>query len=143
MSERRRTYRVSERIRELIAGELHHLADPRFALVTITSVITSPDLRHAKVYWVVSDTSGRASEDRKAEVQEAFESADGTLRRLLASELSVRFVPDLKFFYDDTFDEVAKVEELLAKVAAEGSNGDRATGSSSGGDAAGTPKQKV
>jgi ribosome-binding factor A len=123
MSERRRTYRVSERIRELVAGELHHLADPRFALVTITSVITSPDLRHAKVYWVVSDTSGRASEERKAEVQEAFESADGTLRRLLASELSVRFVPDLKFFYDDTFDEVAKVEELLAKVAAEGQNG--------------------
>ncbi len=119
MTERRRTFRVSERIRELLANELQHLADPRFSLVTITSVITSADLRHAKVYWVVSDISGISSEDRRAEVAKAFSSAEGTLRHLLANELTTRFAPELKFFYDDTFDTVDRVEQLLARVAAE------------------------
>ena len=45
MSERRRTYRVAERIREIIAWELQRTADPRFHLVTVTSVMVTADLR--------------------------------------------------------------------------------------------------
>lgn len=112
MTERRRTYRVAERIRELIAQEVLELTDPRLQLVTITSVIISPDLRHAKVYWMVS-----GEDDRRGEVAEAFSSAEHNLRKLLARELGTRFVPDLKFFYDDTFDTAHKVEELLDRVA--------------------------
>ena len=50
MANKRRVYKVAERIQGLIAMELQRVADPRFHLVTITSVVVSPDLRNAKIY---------------------------------------------------------------------------------------------
>jgi ribosome-binding factor A len=114
MAERRRTFRVSERIRELIASEVLRMADPRFGLVTITSVVTSADLRHAKVYWMVS-----GGKERVPQVTDAFTHAEGLFRKLLARELGTRFVPELRFYYDDTIDTVHTVEELLSRISAE------------------------
>jgi ribosome-binding factor A len=116
MAGSRRIYQVGERIKELVAEHLVHTADPRFSLVTITSVMVSPDLRVAKVYWVVSMLSGVDREERIHEVQEAFGSAEGMFRRLLAKQLGVRFVPELRFYYDDTLDTVEHVERLMSKI---------------------------
>jgi ribosome-binding factor A len=116
MAGSRRVYQIGERIKELVAQHLIHTADPRFNLVTITSVMVSPDLRIAKVYWVVSLPSGIDREERIAEVAEAFDSAQGLFRRMLAKQLGVRFVPDLRFFYDDTLDTVEHVERLMERI---------------------------
>lgn len=116
MAGSRRVYQVGERIKELIAEHLLHTADPRFSLVTITSVMVSPDLRMAKVYWVVSLLSGVDREERISEVTEAFHSAEGLFRRLLAKQLGVRFVPEVRFYYDDTLDTVEHVERLMSKI---------------------------
>jgi ribosome-binding factor A len=107
---------MGERIKELIAEHLVHTADPRFSLVTITSVMVSPDLRNAKVYWVVSFVSGVDREERIHEVAEAFESAQGLFRRMLAKQLGIRFVPEVRFYYDDTLDTVEHVERLMEKI---------------------------
>src|SRR5258708_5861085 len=48
MSERMR--RVNESVRQVVAEALPELKDPRIGLVTITGVVTSPDLRVATVY---------------------------------------------------------------------------------------------
>lgn len=115
MSGQRRVFQVGERIRELIAEQLQRVADPRFDLVTITSVMVSPDLRNAKVYWVVSSSDeGRA--ERIAEVQEAFETAAGHFRKSVSKSLGIRFTPELRFYYDDTLDTVEHVERLMAKI---------------------------
>lgn len=111
MGDGRRTYRVAEKIRVIVAEELSRVADPRFSLVTITSVSVSADLRIAKVYWVVS-----GDEERREEVTEAFDAANGVFRRSLSKSLGIRFVPELKFFYDDTFDTVDQVDRLFAKI---------------------------
>ena len=111
MVNKRRTYRVAEKIRNLIATELNGLADPRFELVTITSVVTSPDLQNAKVYWMA--TGGR---EREEQVTAAFKSAEGHFRRLLAKDLGTRFTPSMKFYYDDTLDTVQEVTDLLSKI---------------------------
>ncbi|MFO0416969.1 MAG: 30S ribosome-binding factor RbfA [Pseudomonadota bacterium] len=116
MAGSRRVYQIGERIKELVAQHLIHTADPRFSLVTITSVMVSPDLRIAKVYWVVSMPSGVDREERIADVSEAFESAQGLFRRMLAKQLGVRFVPELRFFYDDTLDTVEHVERLMSRI---------------------------
>lgn len=102
---------VAEKIRDLIALELGRASDPRFALVTITSVIVSPDLRHAKVYWASS-----AGRERLAETENAFSRAEGMFKRTLSRELKIRFVPELKFYYDETLDTVDEVEKLFARV---------------------------
>ena len=111
MAGRRRIFQVAEKIREIVATELMRTADPRFSLVTVTSVMTSSDMRHAKVYWIVS-----GGKERIAEVAEAFDSAAGLFRRAIGAALGIRFVPEIKFFYDDTFDTSEEVERLLARV---------------------------
>lgn len=111
MAERRRVYKVADKIRAVLANQLLRSGDPRFNLVTLSAVTVSPDLRYAKVYWVV--TGGK---ERAEEVQEAFESAASHFRRQVGSELKTRLTPELKFFYDDTFDTVDEVERLLARI---------------------------
>lgn len=111
MVQKRRTFQVAEKIREILAQELNQVADPRFKLVTITSVKVSSDLRHARIYWVVTGGAQRVQE-----VTEAFKSAGGMFKRVLASELKIRFVPELVFFYDDTLDTCEEVERLMARI---------------------------
>lgn len=111
MANQRRAYRLADKVRTVVANELIRAADPRFNLVTITSVVVSPDLRHAKIYWVV--TGGEA---RIAEAREAFDRAGGSFRRMIGKELGVRFVPEVHFYYDDTLDTVEEVERLLSRA---------------------------
>lgn len=110
MASPRRIYKLSERIQALIARELLRVADPRFSLVTITSVVVSSDMRNAKVYWMVSD------DIRIPEVEDAFQGAEGMFRRVLAADLGIKFVPSLKFFYDDTIDVSQEVSALFDRV---------------------------
>lgn len=116
MSGQRRVFQVGERIKELVAEHLNRVADPRFNLVTITSVMVSPDLRNAKVYWVVSIFGEAERAERIAEVQEAFDAAAGMFRKMASKALGIRFTPELRFYYDDTLDTVENVERLMAKI---------------------------
>lgn len=114
MANRRRVYKVGERIQELIATQLLRSADPRFSMVTISSVTATSDLRQAKVYWVVF-----GDDERKQSVADAFESAGPMLRRAIGAGLGTKFVPDLKFFYDDTFDVTDQVQDMFKKLEQE------------------------
>lgn len=111
MADQRRVFKVAEKIRGILSMELYRITDPRFHLVTITSVAVSPDLRIAKIYWTVT-----GEDDRRQEVEEAFEGVGGLFRKALAEELGTRFVPQLKFFYDDTLDTAEEVERLMSLV---------------------------
>jgi ribosome-binding factor A len=116
MSGKRRVYQVAERVKEVIASALLRTADPRFSLVTVTSVMVSPDLRNAKVYWVVSLPTSADRDARLNDVDEAFHNAHGMFKWILGKELGLRFVPDLSFFYDDTYDTVDEVERLMHHI---------------------------
>lgn len=114
MANQRRTFRLAEQMREMIAWQLQKAADPRFHMVTITNVVVSPDMRNAKVYWVA-----RGAQNDTSEIDQAFVSAAGLFKRALARELKLRFVPELKFYYDNTFDVSDEVTQLIDKVREE------------------------
>jgi ribosome-binding factor A len=114
MANQRRRFRVAERLHSVIASQLLRLSDPRLCLVTITAVQVSPDLRHARVYWVATN-----SEDRREEVAEGLISAQKLLRTAVGKELSIRCAPELKFFYDDTLDVQREVDVLMNSVETE------------------------
>lgn len=111
MAKKRRMYRVAERVQEITANELLRASDPRLSLVTITSVVVSADLRHAKIYWVVG-----GDDERKNQAQDAFNAAEGYFRSAVGKELGLRFTPALRFFYDDTLDTYEEIDKLLKQL---------------------------
>ena len=86
----------------------------RAALVTVTGVDCTKDLKLAKVY--VSSLSKQA--DRQ-EVLAGLKSAAGYLRGELAGRLNLRMTPELLFYYDDSMTHGAHILELLQEVAQE------------------------
>jgi len=81
-----------------------------FGLITIISVKVSPDLKVAKVYLSVLE------KDKREAALEKIKSASGYIRSELASRIRIKFVPELKFFIDDTLDYVEKIEGLIKKI---------------------------
>lgn len=114
MANKRRTFKVAEKIREVISTELLHLADPRLTLITITQVVVSSDLGHAKIYWNVMGDAARIPE-----VEKAFAGAAGHFRSVVAKDLDLRFAPSLSFYYDTTMDTVQEVDRLLKRIPSE------------------------
>ena len=109
-----RTERVDELLRQEITSIVaRDVADPRIGFVTITSVETTPDLRHAKV-WV--SVIGQPDE-RKAAVK-ALGRAMPFVRHELGSRLRLRRIPDLHVELDDTAERGTRVLSLLHDLEA-------------------------
>jgi ribosome-binding factor A len=107
MAERMR--RVNEAVREVVSARLAEgLRDPRIGFVTVTSVDTSPDLRHARVY--VSVLGDDAERDA---TMAGLESAHGVLQLAVARELRMKHTPTLEFLFDESIDRGMRITELL------------------------------
>ncbi len=87
------------------------LKDPRKGLITITHVKLSGDLRIASIYF-----TALGDEEQHRLAAEVLDNAKHFIRSELAPMLKVRFVPELRFFYDDTLDYSMHIEGLLKKV---------------------------
>ena len=103
---------LREEISQLISGKIK---DPRLpALVSITQVITSPDLQHAKVY--VSVLGG--PEDRENAIK-SLTSASSFMSRELRHSLATKYTPQLHFFLDDSIEKGSQLLELINSVTSE------------------------
>lgn len=106
-----RLLRVGEEIRHALAAvfERETFRDPDLANVslTVTEVRTSPDLRHARVYIVPlggGDTTA---------ILAALKRVKPFLRRRIAEMVHFKFLPDLIFAADTTFDQAEHIATLL------------------------------
>ncbi len=79
-------------------------------MLTIASVEVSSDLSNAKIYYTLFDR------DEREETQEALVKAAGFLRRRLAASMTTRSVPTLRFYYDDSAEQGAKLSALIDKA---------------------------
>ena len=103
--------RVDEAVREVLSDAIAtEVKDPRVGFVTVTSVDTSPDLRHAKVYVSVLGHAGE-----RARSMDGLRSAHGYLQRRVAGELRLKHTPTLAFVYDDTAERAQRMERLLGE----------------------------
>ena len=108
--------RVNEAVREVLSMAItNDLKDPRIGFVTVTSVDTSPDLRHAHVYVSVLGDP-RERDDSLS----GLASAHGYLQSRVASELRLKHTPQLEFRFDDTIDRGMRIERLLHDPEGEG-----------------------
>jgi ribosome-binding factor A len=109
-----RPRRVAEAIKnELSILLLQKARDPRLQEVSITKVVMAPDLKQAKIYFVVPP----GSNGNKA--QKGLERAKGFFRSQLAARMNLRYTPEMVFFYDRHNEETDHLEELFRQIARE------------------------
>ena len=106
-----RQLRVGELIRHAMAemlsrGDIH---DPVIEahMITVPEVAMTADLRLATVY--VMPLGGR---DAKP-VIEALERHKKFLRGEIARRINLKFAPDVRFRFDERFDEAERIEKIL------------------------------
>jgi len=110
-----RADRVSGLIQEVMSEILRkEIADPRLAMATITGVKMSTDLRVANIYFTIS-----GGEKKVSAAADAFDRARGFIKKRLARQLELRYMPELRFFHDGSFDYGSRIENLLKSVTKE------------------------
>ena len=104
--------RINEEIRKELSDLFRSVKDPRVssAMLTITHVDTTSDLRYARIY-----VSALNCDDEKG-LMKGLKSAAGWLRRELGSRLQLRYTPELQFFLDDSIAHGAHILDMLHHV---------------------------
>ena len=102
-----------ERLEKIIAREVSQILfsevkDQRLKLVTITNVNLSGDLSIATIFYTVY-----GDEVVKEDTSKALEEAKGFIRLNLGHRIEVKKVPELRFKYDESFEQGNRIEDIL------------------------------
>tara|TARA_Y100000816_G_scaffold156764_1_gene111841 strand:+ start:408 stop:773 length:366 start_codon:yes stop_codon:yes gene_type:complete len=109
----KRTDRVANEIKEILGNIQTHQVDlSNLGFITFSKVIVSHDLKNAKVFFTVLNEKQSLNFieielNRKSKI----------FRKYLAGFLEIKFVPKLKFFYDDTLLHEQKINKLISKIS--------------------------
>ncbi len=114
-----RADRVGGLIQKVLSDILKkNIGDPRLKTATITDVKVSRNLKQARIYFTAS-----GGVQKKGDAIKGFSSAQGFIKRTLAHELDLKYMPDIKFFYDESLEYGTHIDELLEIIKSEnGSN---------------------
>ena len=105
---------LAKQITKVIA---ENVKDPRLgnAIVGVTKVYTTPDLKYAKVYLSIYA-------DSKEKVEEAYYTicrSRNFIRNMLKDSVQIRLLPALHFLIDDSVDYSIKIDGLLNQIKKE------------------------
>jgi ribosome-binding factor A len=108
----KRAERVGGLIQRTLSDILHkRIKDPRLKMTTITSVKMSSDLKLARIYFTTP--SGTKNIETALE---GYKNALGYLKRNLADQLGLRYMPEIRFYYDDSFDYGSHIDNILESI---------------------------
>jgi len=108
-----RPERVAQRIQREVADIVgNRVRDPQVSQwVSITDVEVTPDLSVARIFISILPEG-----EERQRTLEALERATPFVRRELASRLSLREMPEIRFLLDNSIERGARVEELLKRI---------------------------
>jgi bifunctional oligoribonuclease and PAP phosphatase NrnA len=99
---------IFEEISQLLVFKLEA---PRLKGVTLTKVNMTADLRLARVnFSLIGD------QNKIAGALEAFTRAKGVIRRAIGENITLRYLPDLEFFYDPNPAYADKIDRLIQEI---------------------------
>ncbi len=101
-------HELQRQIAEIISQEIK---DPRIgsAVISITKVSTTPDLKYSKIFVSIYTTN-------KDEEKEAFDTivrSSQFIRNSLKSKVKMRVIPELHFIPDHTEEKGSRIDEIL------------------------------
>ena len=128
-----RSTRVAEQLRREIGQLLRRsVKDPRAQGANVTDVEVSKDVSYARVYFSQLEDSP----EQVKETEQVLNRAAGFLRRELGQIMRMRHVPELKFIYDHSIAEGARMDALISAARER----DRQSGNSEDTDNDGEPE---
>jgi ribosome-binding factor A len=104
-----RADRIGGLIQKILSDILKkEIKDPRLKMITITGVTVTRDLKLARIYFAAPN-----SKQKKDAATIGFTRARGYIKRMLAHALDLKYMPDIKFYYDESLDYGAHIDELI------------------------------
>ena len=100
---------------EVISRRLRDRVPQLSAIISVTGADVAPDLKTAKIYVSIYDTS----EEKKLASFETIKENAGFIRHELAGMLRIRTVPALTFILDGSMEYGAHIDEILNKLESE------------------------
>lgn len=104
---------LAKQIAKIISEDIK---DPRLgdALIGVTKVYTTPDLKYAKAYLSIYAPNADA-------VKEAYMTvcrSKAFIRARLKESVKMRLIPEITYYIDDSVDYGNKIDEILAQIKA-------------------------
>jgi len=118
MGKSHRPQRLAEELRKVISEMLlkGDLKDPRFkGMIGISGIDVSGDGSYATIYiTALSYTPGvEMTAEEKKDILAAFEKSSGYIRGVAGKAIRVRYIPELIWKFDESFDYGAKMDKIL------------------------------
>jgi ribosome-binding factor A len=83
-------------------------------MVSVTKIEVTQDLRYADVYFSVLAVGDEKIDEKK--VLEGLKEVRKFLRKKVAEETNLRFVPEIRVHLDDTVERAIKISNLIDKL---------------------------
>lgn len=110
-----RSEKVASVIKRELAEPISQIgSEATGGLITLTAVRVTTDLQIANLYVSVFGTKASPGE-----ALGELELRQGELKDVIAKNLRLRFIPELRFFLDDTLDRMEHIQDLLDSVKKE------------------------
>lgn len=110
------SFKRADKVADLIKTELsdillRQINDPQVRGITVTGVKVTDDLRQARIFFVRMGENTCSEETIKG-----LGRAAGFLRRELGKRLQLRYVPEITFIFDESFEYGDRIDRLLAEI---------------------------
>lgn len=109
-----RQFKVSQAIHSALIGCFRKNAKLDYRLdgcpLSITKVNISSDLKLANCFFLPFNTTLTGEE-----IIEALEASRFVIRDYVTRQINLKYSPEVKFYYDSTFDAISLIEELIKK----------------------------
>lgn len=108
-----RAGRINEELKKEISNIIRNdIKDPRVsAMVSVTNVTATKDLRYAKVLLSIF-----GSDSQKEETLEALKSSSGFIRKELGHRVKLRFTPELIIELDNSIEQGMHINSIIEKI---------------------------
>ncbi|SHK33629.1 ribosome-binding factor A [Clostridium cavendishii DSM 21758] len=106
--------RINEEVRKEVSDIIRNgIKDPRMtAMISVTDVKVTKDLRYAKVYVSVFGKN----ETEKTESFGALKSSASFVRKEIGQRINLRYTPEIIFELDDSIEHGMHIDALLNKI---------------------------
>ena len=90
---------------------LKHIDLSNLGFITFTQIYISKDLKNAKVFYSVLNPKKSIDE-----INISLNKKKKVFKKYLGLQLTMKNIPDVKFYYDETLDYMTKINTLLKDV---------------------------